>query len=109
MATINKYTFTATTVAANILTTNLSRRRLYIASYGPPDNSDGITVWIDWSGAAATVQGCFQLLPGAVWIFGNGNDDYIAPLQTRYPDCPTGAISVITGSSTHQGVIYEWT
>ena len=106
---INKYPFTATTVAATILTANPARRRLMVQSFGPPDANDGNTVWVDFSGATAVALQCFQLLPGATWNFGTGNDDYIAPLQTRYPDCPTGAISIITGSSTHQGVIFEWT
>ena len=96
----NKLTFfTAITVATTVLPANPFRRILRIQVYGPPDVAAGPTVWVDESGNPAVVLKCYQAVPGVIleWIAGEHPQEY----------GPTGAISVITSTSTAQGVIEE--
>lgn len=96
----NKLTpFTAGVTAVTVLPANPFRRILRIQVFGPPDYNSTPTVWVDESGNPAVVAQCYQAVPGVIleWTAGERPSEY----------GPTGAISVITGSSTALGVIEE--
>lgn len=104
-----KYTpFSATPSAATVLAANPNRRRLNIYSFGLPEETDTNSIWVNDTGNTAVAFQCKQMLPGSVYEYG-GTDDYVGPLQLRFQACPTGAISVVTSSGTHRGLIEEFT
>lgn len=98
--------FTATGVASTPLQPNAIRRAMWIQIFGPPDVTGGITVWADWCGNAAVPFQCWQLISGAIWAFGVPDPKEFAR-ESFLPNCPIGALSVITASGTAQGLIIE--
>jgi hypothetical protein len=88
--------FTASATPQQILGPNPTRKRLRYQSYGSPDVSDNVTIWIDDSGATPVPFNCMQLVQGSIID------------SAQAPGCPIGAISVVTIAGTHQGVILEF-